>query len=548
MYDRITSSFDRVGVLLAHYFAKVLDSMVKIKIPNGERTSLAIQVRHMKEWKSHANSLRPSSHIGSLLPAILILSALFIDVGAGRWGAYILTPIPGLYLPDALLVLGILTSIPNIRKLKDLPIIIRFAVALPLVYICARLLELLTNGGSQNLYLVVRDLAPFVFLSLVPLIAVALISVPFLWILWVLRISSVIHVVGVILVSLGLLSPVSVSFIQPGATALFDFRGDLQGVIVGIGLVSWGKWPGWVGANRYVQFALITFSFQLGSRAALVTALFSLLLVVFRERKWFPVWRWILLTTGALLALLALNAVVPLPLGMQREDQVSEQPTNTTIQEVVEESEQPTNTTIQEVVEESETNFLMQVFPTSKQFFLNDSESGRGTASARLATYMLIFDYLPQNTFWLLGAGPGTNILYEICTGILDAPPRENVGKVEGYSLLPKCPIDSAEAPSTLRDPHNWLLNLLVHGGAVGALIFLIAVGAPIYWSRKSPNSSLGVLVIAAYFVCGTFGVILSTPFAMLPIAVMLGWMVRSNLLLIEKPLHKSALGEIRPT
>ncbi len=489
---------------------------MNIKIPGWEVASVLFKVRAPEKWGLIRDGHRPSFHIMSLLPAVLILSALFIDVAAGRWGAYIVTPIPGLYLPDALLVLGILTLIPNIHKLKDLPRIIWFVAALPLVYIGARLLELLASGASQNLYLVVRDLAPFAYLSLVPLIAVTLMSVPFSWILWILRISSVIHVVGVTLVNLGLLFPITVGFIKPDAAALFEFRGDLQGVIVGIGLISWGKWPGWVGANRYVQFALITFAFQLGSRSALVTALFCLLLVAFRERKWLPVWRLILMTVGALLTLLALSAALQL-----------------------------TDTTIQEVVEESETPFPLTQLPGINRFSVS-SESGRGTANARLATYVLILDYLPHNTFWLFGAGPGTDILYTICTAILDAPPRESVDRVEGYSLLPKCPIDSAEAPSTLRDPHNWLLNLLVHNGTVGTLIFLIALAAPVYWSRRSPNSSLGVSVIGAYLVSGTFGVILSAPFAMLPIAVMLGWMVRSNSFLIEKRVDKSVQGEMR--
>ncbi len=91
-------------------------------------------------------------------------------------------------------------------------------------------------------------------------------------------------------------------------------------------------------------------------------------------------------------------------------------------------------------------------------------------------------------------------------------------------------------------------MNLLVHNGIVGTLIFLIALAAPVYWSRRSPNSSLGVSVVAAYLVCDTFGVILSTPFAMLPIAVTLGWMVKSNSFLIKKPVDKSVQGEMRPT
>ncbi len=482
---------------------------------------MAFQVRALEKWGLNRDHYLPSSRILTLLPAVLILSALFIHVAAGRWGAYIVTPIPGFYLPDALLVIGILASIPNFHKLKDLPPLLGIVFTLPLVYIGARLIELLTSGASQNTYLVVRDLAPFAYLSFVPLIAVSLFSVPFSWILWVLRISSVIHVVAVVLVSWQILSIIPTSLIEPGASALFDYRGDLQGVIVGIGLISWGKWPGWVGANRYVQFALLVSAWNLGSRAALVTALFCLLLVGFRERKWFPAWRMILMTAGALLLLLTLSLFTGLASGTQTDDQVSEQLMNTNGND----QEVQANGNDQEV-QANAVSGLVRI--------MDGGESGGGTARARLSTYSLILDYLPHKTFWLFGAGPGTDILYTICTGFSIAPPQTLIESSSGPIYLPKCPIDDADANSTLRDPHNWFLNLLIHNGVVGTLIFLVALGVPGYWSRNSPNSSLGLLVIAAYFVCGMFGVIISAPFAMLPIAVMLGWMVKSKRSLIE--------------
>jgi hypothetical protein len=504
-----------------------------------------IGVRHLHEWKFHKNFLGARSHIGTLIPAILILSALFIDVAAGRWGAYILTPIPGLYLPEALLVLGILTSIPNIHKLKDLPLSVRFVTALPIFYIFARLIEFFASGDSRNIYLIIRDLAPFAYLLLVPLIAVTLISAPFSWILWVLRISSVTQVVLVTMLSQGLLFPITVDFIKPDAAALFEFRGDLQGVIVGIGLISWGKWPGWASANRYVQFALIIFVFALEGRTALVTALFCLLIVAYRERKWFTVWRWILMVTGALLVIIALNGI-----SLLTDKTAQELVTDKTAQELVTDKtaqELVTDKIAQELIEESDPSPILKIFPVFERA-VSETSVEFGTLHTRLATYSLVLEYLPQNTFWLFGAGPGTDILYTICTGISDAPPQTRIDSVGGSTLLPKCPVDDANARSTLRDPHNWLLNLLVHHGTVGTLIFLIALGASVYWSRRSPNWSLGVSVIAAYFVCGTFGVILSAPFAMLPIAVMLGWMFRSNSFLLKNPVDERAQGQTQRT
>jgi hypothetical protein len=70
-------------------------------------------------------------------------------------------------------------------------------------------------------------------------------------------------------------------------------------------------------------------------------------------------------------------------------------------------------------------------------------------------------------------------------------------------------------------------MNLMLYHGIIGTLIFILAVAMPVWTYRHSSNSSLPIVSIGAYFVCGTFGVILSAPFGMLPLAVFLGWLMR---------------------
>ena len=113
-------------------------------------------------------------------------------------------------------------------------------------------------------------------------------------------------------------------------------------------------------------------------------------------------------------------------------------------------------------------------------------------------------------------------MLYTICTGVPEAPARTKIVENVKPVYLPKCPVDDADAATTLRDPHNWLLNWLIYNGVVGTLILLLALMLPIWVYRRSRDSILPISVIAAYFLCGSFGVIISASFGMLPVTVML--------------------------
>lgn len=431
------------------------------------------------------------------IPTVLILTGLFIDVAAGRWGAYLRTPIPGLYLPDALLVLGILASVRYWSLLTRLPRIILVAAGSSFIYLFARFLASVLGGQfSEAPYLVVRDLAPFAFLSLVPLIAISLRKVPFEWLLWILRVATLLHIVAAWLAHSNILTPTPSVLVEASATAIFEYRGDLLGVIVGIGIVSWGGWFNTARASRIVQFVFLIAMWNLTSRAALITALVALALELIREfRAAFP-WKLILLT-GAALAVSILMHVFPTGSSVATAD--------------------------------SSVVTADSVDPALERF-ISPGSSSVGTSQARLETYGLILEALPEDQLWIWGAGPGTDILYEICTGFPDAPPMTRIetdGKISG--LLPKCPVDDAMAASTLRDPHNWVLNLMIHHGLIGLLVFVFAVGTPIWIYRKRPQALLPIMSIVLYFVAALFGVILSAPFGLLPVTVMLGYIVAAN-------------------
>ena len=94
-----------------------------------------------------------------------------------------------------------------------------------------------------------------------------------------------------------------------------------------------------------------------------------------------------------------------------------------------------------------------------------------------------------------------------------------------------KCLIDHGLDLKPVRDPHNWFLNMMLYHGIVGTGIWVFGFGAVFWVTRRVKNGSLAVISIGAYFVCGTFQVIMSAPFALLPTAVFLAWLLSRYLL-----------------
>ena len=83
----------------------------------------------------------------------------------------------------------------------------------------------------------------------------------------------------------------------------------------------------------------------------------------------------------------------------------------------------------------------------------------------------------------------------------------------------------------------------MLYHGLIGTLIFILAIAMPMVVYRRTPGSSLAIIPIGAYFVSGSFGVILSAPFGMLPVAVFLGWLLREGLAPNRPPTEQATQG-----
>ena len=106
---------------------------------------------------------------------------------------------------------------------------------------------------------------------------------------------------------------------------------------------------------------------------------------------------------------------------------------------------------------------------------------------------------------------------------------------------LPKCDVDSNESFSTLRDPHNWMLNLWIYHGIVGLLVFMVVLLVPLWTLRSLTNYWLSALGVFGILLVGSFGVIVSSPFGLVPLTVFLAYLYANRIR------HKSLLDSRHP-
>lgn len=345
-------------------------------------------------------------------------------------------------------------------------------------------------------------------------------------------------------------------------------------MVLGIGFLAWGRWQG-AGAGRVIQFLCILTAFSLESRASLLSFIFCLVLALWRESSWFPPPKALLFAIAGIVGASLLpnlpsyvstlhqlvnsytetinSVLLPPPdqhkshdetVGTAQRDidhskklvekdsllsdiarQGDQELPATHYEPEVKKKDENTLSEDAHITEENrDTRFTLELPALEMQL---DQLDGGGTGGARLLTWRQILEAFPRDHLWLLGGGLGSDILYRICSA---GGGPTNSGYPGGGLGRPKCHVDSNEAPTVLRDPHNWLLNLMLYHGLIGTLIFILAIAIPMVVYRRTPCSSLAIIPIGAYFVSGSFGVILSAPFGMLPVAVFLGWLLREGL------------------
>lgn len=444
--------------------------------------------------------------------AFCVLAGLSLDLAGGRWAAYISTPVPGVFLADLLWGIGCLAAI-RLVALRALPRPTLIASGLAVAYLVVRMA---TSIGGAQASLLVRDVAPFAYLALVPLAAVALSTVSTRTLLWILRIAPLVMLAG--LAAQLVWQPFGgVGRLLGGAELSvmgFPGRSDVAGVVLAIGVLAWGRFPQltrapgmpYLALMRAIQVGLVIAVVLAPSQAGQIVAAVAVVWAVLREvvpitahraAVWGIVGVVLLAALSAVLAMAAIVATHQVTVAVRMPD--------------------PNGKTNADGRQPAMDGRMRQTWDTgSLPDFL-------GTTGARFSTYTMVLRGAVDDGTWLAGRGLGDpGRLIGVC-GLT----------VEEFQYAPgvnKCAVDDGSGPMPLREPHNWMLSLLLYQGVIGIAAMVALLLA--YWWRPPPDPAftLSALPAALYIGAASFGVVLSSPFGILPIATFTAFAISRRL------------------
>jgi hypothetical protein len=119
--------------------------------------------------------------------------------------------------------------------------------------------------------------------------------------------------------------------------------------------------------------------------------------------------------------------------------------------------------------------------------------SGQGTADARITAQKRVIEWTFENNFEVFGAGPGLEIVLE------SGAYKSLSGAVD------------------VRQPHNWWVSLFSRFGFFGFFYWIFLVTYYLGPLKQSNFMQPRTFILGAILITSTFGVILESPFGLIP-------------------------------
>lgn len=458
------------------------------------------------------DELTPVGNRVSQTGALLIVASVALLLIGNRWANYLTTPVPGLYLVDALFAAGSLLGLARISHLKSAPRWLWWLFGAMWAYVGIFLVPEYLFLPIADRYDALRDAAPFLYLSLAPFAALALMTLSGRTLVWIVRFSCLIAALVALLTWIGILHSFKSPLLGSQFAEIFGSRPDLLGAAIGIGVLAWGPWPAsQLERSLLIQGALLLIGVAvIENRSGLLALLMTTAIAVFRDARRsrslaVPIGAVILTAVGFAIQIGSLVPAVT--------------------------SDADTVTAIPEATATAVPEATATASPESSQLqvWLQANVLKPGTTNARLSTWSDIVKGMTQDSTWLLGGSAGSDYMYELCTGIPIAPAFNLDG--------PKCAVDDHGPEPVVRDPHNWILNIALYHGVPGLIIFSAALALPAVRERQSPNAMLPVGGIIAYLTSGmTF--LISAGYALIPMSFFVAWLLRNSLLRTPDPIN----------
>ena len=429
--------------------------------------------------------------------AVLVLASVAFLLIGNRWANYVETPIPGLYLVDALFAAGSLLGLARLSVLRAAPRWSWWLFGILWIYVLVVLLPEYFLVPPSDRYDALRDAVPFLYLSLAPFAALTLMTVSGRVLISVVRWSSLIATALALLTAIGLLRPIASPLLGSEFAQFFSARPDMLGAAIGIGILAWGPWPASQLRRIFViqGSLLLTGVTILENRSGLTALLTATAIAVLRDVRSSRNLTTPIAAVGLVLVGLAIQVTGPPTLSQEGSVAVTS-------------PQEPA------VTSPHKGGALARWF--------QGSILKPGTTNARLATWTDIVTGMTRDGTWLLGGSAGSDYMYELCTGIPVAP---NV-ILEGA----KCAVDDHGPQPVVRDPHNWILNIVLYHGLLGLAIFTAALALPSWRARRSPNAMLPIGGIVTYLAAGmTF--LISAGYALIPMSFFVAWLLRNTMM-----------------
>ena len=390
----------------------------------------------------------------------LILCSFFISIATGKWGSYIGVQSMNLFLPDLLLFFGCTLAALNQKKISAR---FTFYSLTSISFFCFQFLR----NSEYTTMIRIRDLIPFAYLLLVPLVFKSFSNLDKAIFIKTLRYASLFHLLWQIPIMVGVLIPIEVGGIF--GYPIFSPRWDHDGIALILGLISWRQYISLnLNANYLITGLMITVLLVQYSRASLIAFLFTLTIFYVRYLKNREIRNltksYKLIFVSSYLIATVLIAM-PLIKNHIRSDSVI-----------------------------SRIGLI-----TNSENSQKAQQAAIGTAKARINAQSVLFNWVKERQQLFLGVGPGVEMVRD-----------------SGAVLFLSGSLD-------VRSPHSWFYGLICRFGYLGAFIWAYLIFTPLIKSRAIFHP-LDFPLIAIYpiLISSLFGVIIEAPFGILPLVVLI--------------------------
>jgi hypothetical protein len=356
--------------------------------------------------------------------------------------------------------------------------------------------------------------------------------------------SALIYVILFLLTYLGLIKPFNSTILGGGSNVrIFEFGGDLLGVICGITYLFWSNTSKNNNFdNLIVKILAIAPLIINNSRGGVIATIIIVMLTIFliKRDKWKA--EIIIISLGLLLGIcLALKPVksfhgVPFyssNIVFNLSDKGDSDPPFGIMKFL---SLLKTKNSVEEIrVREDkieiegigkETFYIPFRFPQEIEEFFQR----KGTVVARLATWKIIVEYHLRSDLWIFGAPYGSYVMQMACSN--PNLPTYGTDYPGGGFKGPKCPVDSNETYSPVRDAHNAVVTIFTYNGILGLMIFLALLAFQIRKAKvlKLSTKVYALIALVGYTISGMFSTFALSSFALLPCAFFLALLTSRNL------------------